>query len=127
MSAKVLSVSDIDHIITLLDNSVKGIDNRESKRSKVKIKLLFMIQSATGDFKQDIDQPMTPSFFVDLSKGGAGVLTGRRFVDGETICAKGIGDSKEFIAKLEVMNCRKAANQYRYGCKVLDLKVTITK
>jgi len=123
MSAKALTLSEIDKIITLLDNSVKGIDNRMSKRTKVKIALKFMIQSATGEFKEDHDQPISPSYFVDLSKGGAGVLTGRRMNDGEKFCAKGTGDSKAFIAKMEVTNCRKATSQYRYGCKVLELKV----
>jgi hypothetical protein len=123
MSAKALTLSEIDKIITLLDNSVNGIDNRMSKRTKVNIGLRFMIQSATGDMKDDIDQPMSPSYFVDLSKGGAGVVTGRRMAEGDKFCAKGIGDSKAFLTKLEVTNCRRSGNQYRYGCKVLELKV----
>jgi hypothetical protein len=122
-SVKKLSLSEIDEMIVLLDNSVHGRDNRKHARKDVKVPLLFMFKSATGELKKDPDQPISPSFFVDLSKGGAGVLTGRRYKEKEVFAAMGVGDTKRFSMVLEVMNIRKEGNQYRYGCKIQELKV----
>lgn len=122
-SVKNLSLSEIDEMITLLDNSVHGRDNRKYARKDVKVPLLFLIKGVTGEFKKDLEQPVTPSFFVDLSKGGAGVLTGRRYKVGDTFHAMGVGDTKRFRMSVEVKNIRKEGMQYRYGCSTLELKV----
>jgi hypothetical protein len=123
-SVKKLSLSEIDEMILLLDNSVHGRDNRKNARKSVKVPLLYMFKSATGDFKKDPDQPISPSYFVDMSKGGAGVLTGRRYNEKDQFHAMGVGDTKRFTMWLEVMNVRREGNQYRFGCKILELKIT---
>jgi hypothetical protein len=123
MSIKKLTLSEIDQYILLLDNSVNGRDNRVHKRMDVKIPLTFMMKSATGEIKKDMDQPVNPSYFVDLSKGGAGVLTGRRLDMGEELWAMGIGDKRVFQANMKIMNVRRAGGQMRYGCKILSLKM----
>ena len=123
MSVKKLSLSEIDQYILLLDNSVNGRDNRVHKRMDVKIPLTFMIKSATGEIKKDLDQPLNPSYFVDLSKGGAGVLTGRRLNMNDEFWAMGIGDKRIFQAHMKVMNLRKAGTLARYGCKIMTLKM----
>ena len=123
MSVKKLSLSEIDQYILLLDNSVNGRDNRVHKRMDVKIPLTFMIKSATGEIKKDHEQPISPSYFVDLSKGGAGVLTGRRLNMEDEFWALGVGDKRIFQAHMKIMNMRRAGTQSRYGCKILTLKM----
>ena len=123
-SVKKLSLSEIDEMILLLDNSVHGRDNRKHPRKGVKVPLLYMFKSATGELKKDPEQPINPSFFVDMSKGGAGVLTGRRYNEKDQFYAMGVGDTKRFTMWLEVKNIRREGNQYRYGCKILELKIT---
>ncbi|MBF0196346.1 MAG: PilZ domain-containing protein [Planctomycetes bacterium] len=124
-SVKNLKLDEIDEYIRLLDNSVKGKDNRISKRSPVDIPIKFAICSINGEFKEDHDQPMKQSKLVDISKDGAGLITGRRYNLGDIIHCIGFGENKKFNAKLEVVNTRRADSiQHRYGCKIMIFEVT---
>lgn len=120
-SVKKLSLNEIDKYILLLDNNVNGRDNREHKRVDTRIPLRFLIKSATGEMKEDINQPEAPSYFVDLSKGGAGILTGRNYKMNQEFYVRGSGDKRVFLAHLKVMNVRREEGMYRYGCAILKL------
>lgn len=121
---KDLKLDEIDFYIQLIDNSVNGRDNRVSKRTNVSIPMEFYIKGISGEYKKDSDQPAQPSSIVDISKSGAGVLTGRRFKSGDVFICKGNGENKTFIATLEVVNSRKKDLQFRYGCKIIKFDVT---
>jgi len=123
MSIKKLSLDEIDDFITLLDNSVNGRDNRVHKRVDTKIPFEYMMKSATGEFKPDIQLSSVGCYVVDLSKGGAGILTPSLLKQGQTLHVKGNGKDKVFVASLTIKNVRKRDGGYHYGCKIDLLKM----
>mgnify|MGYP006425557479 CR=1 FL=1 len=125
-NVKKLSLGEIDDFITLLDNSVNGRDNRVHKRVDTKIPYEYMMKSATGEFKPDVQLSSAGCFFVDLSKGGAGILTPSLFKEGHTLHVKGNGKDKVFVASLLIQNMRKREGGYHYGCKIELLKMLKT-
>ena len=123
---KDLEIDEIDNYINLLSESVHTGDseNRTKKRTKVNIPIRFFIKEGNG-LIEDPDQPSQPSMIIDISQGGAGVLTGRRLQSGETFIVKGDGENKKFMAVLKVANSRESDSQHRYGC--LIQKFTLLK
>jgi len=113
-----LSLNEIDNFISLLDNSVNGRDNRIHKRVNAKIPFEFMMKSATGEFKPDIQLSSSGCFIVDLSKGGAGILCPTILKAGQTIHIKGTGKDKVFVASLVIKNARKRDGSFHYGCTI---------
>ena len=123
---KDLELTEIDDYISLLsDGASGGAENRGKKRSDVKIPISFFIKSAEGGLIEDPEQPSQPSMILDISQGGAGLLTGRRFKNGEIFIAKGDGENKKFMTVLKVVNMREKDGQHRYGC--LIQKFTLIK
>jgi hypothetical protein len=123
MSAKELSLDDIDSLITLLDNSVNGKNNREHPRKEMIVPVSFVIKSATGEMKEDIHRAAGDSKIIDLSKGGAALVTKHMFSMDEDIWVRGEGKKHRFHACLKVMNHRKMGLNTKYGCKILTLKM----
>jgi hypothetical protein len=117
---KDLDLDQIDQYIDLLNDSAGGggSENRKMKRTKVKIPIVFYAKSDEGKLIEDPEQPSQPSFVVDISQGGAGVLTGRRLKNGQVFIVKGDGQNKRFITVLKVVNGREVDHQHRYGCTI---------
>ena len=121
--AKDLDMSEIDSYIRLLDNSVQGKDNRSSDRNVVKIPIAFALVNISGEYIKDTHQPLHPSYIIDISREGAGVLTGRRLTVEDRFYCIGEGEKKVVDAHMEVVNVRKENNQFRYGCKILKFEM----
>lgn len=117
---------DAEEINRVLLNLEEGQDNHENRkfaRHSVKIPIEFLRRDEDGSLVK-AEYRSTLSQIVDLSKRGAGFISGRRFSHGDLIYVNGYGNKKAFKAQLEVVHVKRLAQHHRYGCKLLGFKST---
>ena len=117
-SVRTMSLGDLSDSIAWLDNMIEQGDNRRHPRKKVGLRGQYFTQDLRGALVPDIQFRGQIAGVVDMSKGGAGVVSARPMSKGERFTLVCDSQNGKIKLSLQVVRNGKLKSLFHYGCRL---------